>query len=535
MPGAYIHTLLTNGRILTLDDADSIATTIGFTGSRIVYVGDDPDAGGATIGRTIDLEGRTLVPGLIDIHTHVELNASSKAFWISCLGMSVDEFLDDVRARTQAAADGEWIIYQGGYHQPDIDLAMLDEASGSTPVVLRWTMHKVLANSAALRVSGITAATVEAPGMRLGRTPGGALDGVLEEAWDLLAWEAPDEGELEVALGQTLRDAFLAHGVTTVHEIAASAAGVRSIQRLSKTASIPRMGILLAATPGNQPLIETADFAKVGIATGFGSDESWFQAIKIFVDGGRSGAFRSSNIGGPASGWGLLTRTPQGLVKEIADAVSAGIQVAIHATGDLAQEMAVSAIEQVDVLYPDKDHRTRIEHFYCESYGDTALLERLVAARGIAAPNPGFVFAESSDPDKQIPPRSVKYALRTLRKYAGLVPGVSDTAGAQPRLTNPWFVMRCMMTMKNFEGTVITPDESLTFDESLRAYTRDSAYATRQENDKGSLEVGKLADFVVLDEDPRDRDAEVLDTIPVVATVIGGSVRWGALPERVGE
>lgn len=532
MSGAHIDTLLTNGRILTLDDEDSIATTMGFTGSRIVYVGDDPDAGGAAVGRTIDLEGRTIVPGLIDIHTHAELNASSKAFWISCLGMSVEEFLDDVRTRAAAAAAGEWIIYQGGYHQPDVDLSMLDEASGGTPVVLRWTMHKVLANSAALRISGITRNTVEAPGMRLGRTPDGALDGVLEEAWDLLAWRAPDEGELEVALGQTLRDAFLAHGVTTVHEIAASAAGVRSIQRLARTGSIPRMGILLAATPGNQPLIETAEFSRTGISTGFGNEESWFQAIKIFVDGGRSGAFRSRNIGGPAVDWGLLTRTPQGLVKELADAVSAGIQVAIHATGDLAQEMAVSAIEQVDALYPEKDHRTRVEHFFCESYGSTELLDRLVAARGIAAPNPGFVFAEPSDPDRQIPPRSVKYALRTLREHAGLVPGVSDTAGAQPRLTNPWFVMRCMMTMKNFEGTVITPGETLTFDESLRSYTRDSAYATRQEKDKGSLEAGKLADFVVLDEDPRTRDAVELDTIPVVATVIGGSVRWGALPEK---
>lgn len=528
-PVRRVDVLYTGATFLTLDDDRSEAEAIGVVGDRIAFVGAADQAATIEADRTVDLDGAVVVPGLIDIHTHVELNAATKAFWIGCLHMSVEEFIADVSRRAAVAAHGEWVVYQGGYHIPDIDLAALDAASGDVPVVLRWTMHKVLANSAALRASGIDDRTVEAPGMRLGRDENGSLTGVLEEAWDLLAWQAPDEDALTQALEATLREAYLRHGVTTVHEIVASDAGVRAFQRLARRSSIPRIGLLFAARPGNQPLLDVGSFAAMGLSSGFGSDELWFQAIKIFVDGGRSGAFRIANMTAPAPDWGLLTRTPQQLVSEVATAVGAGIQVAIHATGDLAEEMAVSAIEFVSRIHPDADHRTRIEHFYCESFGDTALLERLVAAKGIAAPNPGFVYAEPSDPDLQIPPRSVKYALRTLRAHQGFVPGVSDTAGAQPWLTNPWFVMRCMMTMKNAEGVVITPDETLTFEEALLSYTRDSAYATRQEADKGSLEAGKLADFVVLGEDPRTRDPETLDSIPRLATVVGGSVRWGDL------
>lgn len=288
------------------------------------------------------------------------------------------------------------------------------------------------------------------------------------------------------------------------------------------------MGVSLTVAPGHQPLATLTEESVPPFGPQLGSSRFWYHGYKIFMDGGRDGAFRSNQIDDPADQWGLLTRLYPTLIEELCRATDANIQVFVHAIGDMSQEIAVSAVERVHEAFPDLDHRIRIEHFFNENFG-TEHLERLVAAGGIAAPNPGFVIAEPDDPERRLPPGASKYALQTLLEHQGIIPGNSDTAGAQPFTTNPWFTIRCMLELRNKNGVEVNPSERIDLEAALRAFTVDAAYSTFRENERGSLESGKLADFVVIDRDPFDIPVADLDSIQTLATIIGGEVVYGAL------
>ncbi|MFC5337005.1 amidohydrolase [Leucobacter denitrificans] len=479
-----------------------------------------------------DLGGATILPGFIDAHTHVEMIALSRHLWIDVRDLTSPEAI--VERLTKRAADlpkGEWAIGQGTFGQELPTKAQLDAAFPDRAVAVRWTMHKYVVNQAALETSGIDELTTAPPGARIQRDEQGHLNGVLEEAWDLLAIPPYTKERLELAIQESLRELFLKNGVTTVHEIGCTAEGLQAMQVLARTHEIPRLGVLLTARPGHQPLIDaTKNTARV-LGGQLGDDRYWIQGIKVFMDGGRDGAFRSEDLNAPADGWGLLTRLYPTLVEELVAAVRAGMQVCTHAIGDLAQEIAVSAIERVHQLFPEIDHRLRIEHFFNESFG-TKHLERLVAAGGIAVPNPGFVFAEPDDPAKRQPPGAAKFSLRTLNRIQGRIPGNSDTAGAQPFTTNPWFTMQCMLQLTNKNGIEVSPGETVDVQTALKAFTVDAAYATMQETKKGRLAPGYFADLAVVDSDPFELATEDFAGVQTLATIVGGDVVHGSLSAR---
>jgi predicted amidohydrolase YtcJ len=520
--------VLKGGNILTMDDSRRVAEAVSYRAGRLLAVGSNEEvAATAYEGSTIvDLKGRTVIPGMVDAHTHVELTTYSRHFWTDVRDLHPTEVLKRITELAATRAPGEWIVMQGTFGQNLPGRRELDRAAPHHPVAVRWSMHKFQLNSAALGVSGITRRSVAPPGVRIHHESSGDPSGLIEEGWDLTDWAPPLQAALQPALQETLSELFLRNGVTSVHEVVASTAGMRAYQDLAKSGTIPRMGLALTARPGHQALVDTRDFSSLGFQSGFGDARCYLQAVKIFLDGGRNGAFRSSDMALPARDWGLLTRTPQALAQELAAAADAGVQTWVHAIGDLAQEGAVSAIEQVARAHPGLDHRTRIEHFANEIF-DTGQLKRLVEAGGLAVPNPGFVWSEPDDPALRLPPGATKYAVRTLRDIAGRVPGNSDTAGAQPFTTNPWFVMKCMVLQQNRNGVVVSPEETCSVAEALESFTRDAAFATFQERDKGTLEVGKLADLAVLNTDPLGVSPESLDSIRTEATVIGGDVVFG--------
>ncbi|GAA1799455.1 amidohydrolase [Planosporangium flavigriseum] len=521
--------VLTGGRVITMSPSRDTATALAVRDGRVLLVGTDSEVLAARHDGTqvVDLRGRTVVPGFIDGHTHVELTSYSRHIWTDVRGRSVEEVLQTIKELAAQTAPGEWIVLQGTFGQVLPDRQALDAATSAHPVAVRWSMHKCQLNSLALAVSGITRSTIAPPGSRIQRDSSGEPTGLIEEGWDLLNWRPALRDAVKPAIVETLTSLFLANGVTTVNEIVASPTGLSIYQELAETGTIPRMGLALTAAPGHQPLINATEFAALGFQSGFGDDRLRLAAIKIFVDGGRDGALRSSLMSSPALEWGLLTRTPQRLAEEVSEAAANGLQMWVHAIGDLAQEVAVSAIEQAALANPGVDHRSRIEHFANEMY-EMSRLRRLVDAGGIAAPNIGFIMSEPDDPAKRLPPGVTKYAARTLKEVTGRIPGNSDTAGAQPFTCNPWFVMKCMLVRENKNGVLISPEEAVSLDDALASFTIDSAYATKQEHEKGSLEAGKFADFAVLAEDPYAMPAERLDEMVTEATVIGGKVVYGA-------
>ena len=537
--GGHPDVILHSGRVRTLDPADHLAGAVAVKDGLIWSVGDTAALLATAGPRTwwVDLGGRTVVPGLIDAHTHLELTAYSRHFWHDIRGLSEADVLERVARLAAVTPPGEWLILQGTFGQRLPGRSALDRVSPGHPVAVRWSMHKFQLNSAALTAAGIGRATVPGPGIRIHPDAAGEPTGLIEEGWDLLRLAPPPAGQLAAALTETAQELFLRHGVTTINEIAASRTGLGVLQQLKSRPPgadpvLPSFGVALTAAPGHQALADVDSFAGTGLATGFGRGELSLRAIKIFVDGGRDGALRSSLMAGSATAWGLLTRTPQTLTQEVVQAAGAGLAVWIHAIGDLAQECAVSAIETLARVYPGLDHRCRIEHFGNEVY-QPSRLHRLIAAGGIPAPNPGFVVAEPDDPADRLPPGVAKYGLRTLLGAGARPPGNSDTAGAQPFTCNPWFTMGCMVSRRNRGGLVIDPEEAVTAAEALRAFTADAAHGCRMEADRGTLEPGKRADLAVLTADPLAVPAPALPDITSLLTMVGGRIghlaRWPRL------
>jgi len=523
-------TILRGGHLITMDPARPRAAAIGIRGDRIDSIGSD-EAVLATADRDteiIDLADATVVPGLIDSHTHLELTSYSRHFWHDVRGLTPVQVVEEIDRMTRSLPPGEWIILQGTFGQVLPDKAALDDVAPEHPVAVRWSMHKFQLNSCALALSAIDRRTVAPPGARIHFDADGGPSGLIEEGWDLLRWEPPLLAPLAAAITETARSLFLCHGITTLHEIAASPTGMAAYVRLAEgqatgdTPVIPRIGLALTVAPGHQPLARTvSQVTGTGLRSGFGGPYLRLAAMKVFVDGGRDGALRSKGINADGREWGLLTRTPQHLANEVSEAVSNGVQMWIHAIGDLAQEATVTAIEQASRAHPGADHRTRIEHFGNELY-DGARLERLLLAGGIPAPNPSFVFAEPDEPERRLPPDVVKYGMRTLLDAGARPPGNSDTAGAQPFACNPWFTMHCMVNRLNRNDLAIDPGEAITVEEALRSFTVDAAAGCFLTAERGSLETGKLADLAVLNKDPLSIPATELATVTATRTLVGG-------------
>ena len=532
--GVPADLVLTGGRVITMNTAGTVATAIAVRDGRVLFTGDDDSvlaaAGPGT--RVISLAGRTVVPGIIDSHTHLELTAYSRHYWHDVRGLTPDEILDQVKSLAAVTPPGEWLIFQGTFGQDLPGRAALDAAAPLHPTAVRWSMHKFQLNGVALAAAAITRGTVPGPGIRITRGADGEPTGLIEEGWDLLRLTPPEAAGLRAAMTETARELFMRHGVTTISEIAASTSGLAALRQVASGKEVlPAFGVALTAEPGHQALIRTGEFAHAGLGSGFGSPQLSLRAVKIFVDGGRDGALRSTLMAGPAAEWGLLTRAPQALSQEVAGAVEAGLAVWIHAIGDLAQECAVTAIETVALAYPGLEHRCRIEHFGNEMY-DRSRLDRLIAAGGIPAPNPSFITAEPDDPARRLPPGVVKYAMRELLAAGARPPGNSDTAGAQPFSCNPWYTMHCMVNRENKHGLAIDPGQALTVAEALRSFTVDAARGCGLEADRGSLEPGKRADLAVLTEDPFTVLASRLKDVTSALTMVAGEIGWCQDTER---
>lgn len=517
--------LLVGGRVHTLGEIGSSAVreAIGISGEHITALGRSADLM-ALAGETttvVDLGGRCVVPGLVDAHTHLELSAYARHFWHDVRGLARGEILERVATLARDDAVSDWLVLQGTFGQDLPSRPELDGVAPKRPVAVRSTMHRFVLNTAGMKAAGLLDAHPPV-GARLVRGDDGELSGVVDEGWDLLGWEPPTGPALAEALAETMAGQYLVHGVTTVYEVLASTDALAQYRLLAASGRLPlRLQAVATVAPGHQPTAELDSFGTLRVSRSLGDDWVRLSGIKIFLDGGRHGALRSSELGLPSQRWGLLTRTPTMLAHEVAAALSQDLQVWIHAIGDLSQRIALGSVEEAVRSTGVADHRTRIEHLGNELY-EPARFEQLAELGIIAVPNPTFLYAEADDPAARIPPGVEKYVVRSLRGAGLRPPGNSDTAGSQPFATSPWFGVSCMTRRLNRNGVPVSPAEAVSVREAVAAYTSEAAFAGGEEARKGSLEPGKLADLAVLDGDPFSCPEEDLASVTSVLTVVGG-------------
>lgn len=526
---ALADIVLTGGKVITVDPDDRIAQALAIRGNRIAAVGSDSEItrwiGPET--QVLNLAGRTVVPGFIDAHNHVEHTAYFLHLRLNVHSPPLDSgaaVLEKVIRQAAKVPAGTWIVGQGTYGQPMPSREELDRAVPDHPVVLRWSMHKQVANSKAFEVSGIDRNTPDPPGGRIERGPNGNPTGILLEAFDLLTIPPYPYDEVREAIRRTLDDIFLKQGVTTVYALPASGEGVRAFQDLWQNNELPvRVHLNFTAAPGHQPLSDVDSLLKLGIRTGWGDEWLKVGAIKIFVDGSDAMSVNYDEQRGGTGDAGL-PRSPERLTREVTAAHGAGWQLWLHAIGDRAQDIALDAYEAALAVLPRNDHRHRIEHM-----GNTLFsrktLERARRLGIIPVPTIAFMWADGS-----VPAGETWYPLATLLRMGFQPPGNADSAGTQTFGINPMFSMERAVTRKSRIGAPISPEEVISPMDVIRMHTIYAARAGFEEKTRGSLEPGKLADLVVLSGDPLTAPADQLMQIRADITMVDGEIRY----ERAG-
>jgi hypothetical protein len=543
--------LLVNANVLTMDLRRPRATAVAVAGGKIAGVGDDPAelAGGVSPGKVIDLRGATLIPGFHDAHNHM-IGYGLSLTEVDLRVDSLDELYARVAARAAATPAGEWIV-GAGYDQtrtgahPHRDA--LDRIAPGHRLWLKHTSsHMCVVNSLVLADLGIGEGAPLVDGGRVATDGNGRPTGLMEERAQELVGNLTRPYPLT-----TLADAvaaagerYLREGLTSVTEAGVGGGwiGQSPIELAAYVAAreqgrLPVRVELMVVSDAFHPLAaHPSDGIDIGIdlglRTGFGDDWLRLGPMKIFTDGslvGRTAAMSAPYDGdhsdGDAGNSGYLQAGADRLAGLIVGAHQAGWRVAAHAIGDRAIDLALEAFGAAAAKYPRRDPRHRIEHFAAarpDQVTRAAALGVIPVGQGRFATEIGDGMLASVGRDRH----SWLYRQRSLLDAGLVLPGSSD----RPVVTGaPLLGIHDMVNRRTASGAPFNAAEAVTAAEALRAYTWGSAYASKAEHVKGSIEVGKLADLAVLSEDPTAVSPDRIAGLGVLATIIDGELRYSTL------
>jgi predicted amidohydrolase YtcJ len=518
--------IVLNGRVFTSDLAQPIVQAFAVEGGRFSAVGQTDDIRNLRTARTevIDARGRTLVPGFIDAHSHPAWGGVSELLSVNCDRRSIREIKDAIRTRADATAPGEWII---GFKYDDtktldgrrLTREDLDEAAPNHPVQVQHRGgHLQWYNSRAFALAGVTVATADPPGGRFVRR-NGQLDGCVEEkAGQVLSTIIPKHvTPAQVQAGIALMSKLMtAAGLTSVTEAECSPEYLAGYQ------DAYRSGELLFRTyvliQGYAPIFQ--ELTRGGIRGGVGDDWVRIGGAKWLADGSaqeRTMRMSTPYVGRPGD-YGLLTMTQEEINQAAEDADRYGLQIGIHANGDVAIDMVLKAYERVKERGPlHRPYRPRIEH--C-SLVNPDLLTRIKRVGAVPTPFYTYVYYHG---DKWAEYGEEKmhwmFAHASFFEYGIPVAGASDYI---PGPYEPMMALQSMVTRKDMTGRVWGADQRISVNQALQVCTMNAAYASFDEDRKGSITAGKLADFVVLEKDPHEVAADEITAIRVLRTVVGG-------------
>ncbi len=536
--------VLRGGKVITVDQRGQIASAVAVVGNRIAAVGSDQEIGQLVGPRTqiVELKGRTLLPGFIDSHSHVEGLATSEHFLVPIQApplKDANEIIAKLKERAAQVPPGTWIVGQGTYNQVMPTREQLDRELPQHPVVLRWSAHDLLLNHMANEMAGLGRGTPDPKGMgRIERAANGE-PAILRDAGIELPLPPPTFEQMREWIPVTLRDFYLARGVTTVYDMSSPVTGRKIYRELASKGQLPvrlRINYIVGANDLNGAKNDVlGGLLRDQVRPESGDDWIRIGALKIILDGvwGTTAAVYRPVWKGSGTTWipnntGGVSRTQEVLNKQIIEGHKAGWQVWVHANGDRAQDMVLTAYEAAQQAAPRPDARHRIEHFAHFLTQDPARTEerlaRMARDRVIPAPQVAFLWRLT---DENIKEPDVKFfPMATLLK-AGLHPsGGSDTLGTQNFATNPWFSISVALNRQTKYGKVVQAEEAISVMDAIRMQTTWAAFAGFQEQDKGSIEVGKLADLVVVSTDPLTAPHAQLADIQTDITVLDGKIAY---------
>ncbi|MEQ8262910.1 amidohydrolase [Pseudohaliea sp.] len=518
------------GTIYSMDPVQPKPEAFAVRGNRILAVGSADAirdlAGPAT--EVVDARGLTVTPGFIDAHSHPL--AANEVVSANVDLRSIAAIQQALRARAARTKTGTWVL---GHMYDDTKLAEgrplsrrdLDAVSTEHPIFVRHRGgHTAVVNSRALDIAGITLDTPDPEGGKFYREDGAFTGKVAEHAVDVFEaagdWPAVDRaGHAENAALITRRMAE--SGLTSTTDAWGDATGWQAYNDAYRDG---RLALRVSFMPGGRNEIYTAMKA-ARLHSGFGDAMLRVGAVKYGADG--SASERTMAMSTPYQGrpddYGILTMRMEEIDAAVDDAVAHGFRIGIHANGDVAIDRVLSAYERVLAGWEGRNPRFRIEH--C-SLVNPSLLERIKATG--AVPTPFYTYAHyhgNKWGDYGEEKMQRMFAHRSFLDYDIPVAPASDFT---PGPYQPLMAIQSMVTRKDFQGRVWGPKQRISVAEALRICTVHGAYASFEEELKGSITPGKLADFVLLGDDPHTAEPDRIKDIPVLRTVMDGRTTFEA-------
>jgi len=528
--------IIQNARVWTVDPSQPEAQAVAILGDRIVAVGSNQQVevwrGAHT--SVVDADGRRLLPGFNDAHVHfvdggsqldnVELNDATSA----------QEFARRIRERAVKTATGSWLL-GGDWDETKWSPAelptkeLIDAATPNTPVAVnRYDGHMVLANSLALKLAGITAQTPDPDGGVIVHDKNGNPTGALKDAaQDMLFKAIPPltHDQRRHAIERALSHAA-SLGVTSVQNMNPDYADIAVYNELLNEGKLTTR--IYAA-----PLItQVDDQVRIGIRRAFGGPYLRIGAVKAYADGslGSATAYFFEPFSDQPGNRGILSDEmhPISLMRDrMMRADAAGLQICTHAIGDAGISAILDIYAEIEKQHGDRDRRWRIEHAQHMAAKD---FDRFARLHVIASVQPYHAIDDGRWAERRIGhDRATRtYAFRTFLDHrVRLALGTDwNVAPLNPMLTLYAATTRATLDGKNPNGWF--PEQKLTIKEAIEAYTVGSAYAEFQENDKGSITPGKLADMVLLSGDILNIDPVKIRDVKVLKTWVGGKLTYDA-------
>jgi len=527
--------IIVNANIHTIDQAQPHADTVAILGNRILAAGSIQGMQGLRGSKTrvIDAEGRLVLPGFNDAHVHF----MSGGFQLSSVDLrdanTPEEFAERIRDFAPKLPPGHWMTGGDWDHErwPAATLPtkeLIDQFTPDTPVfVNRLDSHMALANSVALKLAGVTRDTNDPDGGVVVRDAKGEPTGVLKDAAQNFVWRVfpPRSFDERLAAARAASDYAASLGVTSVQDMSA---GVD----VSVYQALLDRGELKNRIYAVWPLPRWETLARTGVRAHFGSAMLRSGGLKGFADGSlgsTTALFFDPYLDAPGTrGIGSDEMFPEGaMLERIRGADRAGLQVLIHAIGDQANDKILSCYEQVEKEDGHRDRRFRIEHAQHLRAQD---IPRFARDKIIASMQPFHAIDDGRWAERRIGAERAKttYAFRSLLDSGATLAFGTDWTVAP---LNPLFSVYAAVTRhtpdgKHPEGWI--PQQKISVEEAVRAYTLGSAYAEFQEKDKGTIAAGKLADLVILSRDIFTIDPGEIENVRVILTIMDGQIVYDA-------
>ncbi|VEF49545.1 amidohydrolase 3 [Bacillus freudenreichii] len=530
-----------NGTIVTMDDDNTNAEAVAVKDGKIIAVGSNKDirklAGKST--KTIDLKNKVMLPGLIDAHSHFPspgLVGTVYANLNSPPVGSIEKIQDIINVlvvHSEYTEEGEWILGRG-YDQTLIEERRhptkedLDQVSADNPIFITHTSgHLAAANSAALKLAGITKDTPDPAGGKIWRdSKTGEPTGVLEEgAMQLVSKHVPPVSFEEniTAVKEAVKE-YVSNGVTTSIIAAGGKESIINLQKFSEQGLLP-IRITTMGTGGGLGDLGQSPGEMGGFITGFGNDMLKLGAVKMWQDGSIQGytGYLSKPYHLPPDddpGYrGHPLQSREKLAEKVSELHKAGYQIAIHGNGDAAIDDILYAFRKAQEEFPRKDARHRIEHAQMAREDQLDDMKELGITPSFYVSHTFFwgdqhweIFmgperAARMSPLKSAVKRDIKFSVHLDSPVTPMSPLQAVWSGVN-RITR--------------SGEVVGPEQRVTPLEALRAVTIDAAWQNFEEDIKGSIEPGKYADFVILDDNPLTIDPVKIKDIKILETIVDG-------------